>query len=113
MYLSLSHIHKGKDMNKSQRKAIIRVIRYYRETNAYNGVTSVRVEVEPTDYGTYWITLKTRRSDCHPNSERALLCDQYAHISVGKRGALKVYTAQNGLSDNAEHVAHMIGGTAK
>lgn len=95
-------------MNKSQRKAINRVIRFYRKSNAYNNVTSVRAEIDATDHGTYWINIWTRRSDCHKNSERALLCAQHAHISVGKRGKLTVWHAESGLKSNAKHVARML-----
>ena len=94
-------------MNKSQRAAIIRVIRYYKSRNAYNGVTSVRVELEDYDYFIS-LMLTTRRSDCEKYSPRQVVCEQSAHIHIGKRGGIKVKRARNGLSINdAKNVQQM------
>lgn len=100
-------------INKSQRNTINRIIRFYRQANAYNGVTSVRATVEETDYRAVWISLETRRSDCGQYSPRAVVCRQDAHICVGPRGGITVYSASSGLESNAKHVAHMLRGKVR
>lgn len=84
-------------MNKAQRASIIRIIRFYRERNRYNGVTSVRVETKDFDYFIS-LTVTTRRSDCETFSHRAIVCEQSAHIFIGKRGGITVKRARNGLT---------------
>ena len=97
-------------MNKSQRKAINRIIRFYRERVAYTGCTSVRLKIIETDYGHIWVYIKTRRSDCHRNSPRAILSEETASFCLGKRGAITVWNAEDGLQNVAKHVAYMLGG---
>jgi len=94
-------------MNRSQRNAINRIIYFYRQRNCYNKVTSIKIKRE--DFGSFIaVIVRTRRSDCHEYSLRALMCDQYAHIFVGKRGGLRVMDATSGLNSEKTHIQKLI-----
>ncbi|MDQ6960648.1 MAG: hypothetical protein Q9M27_06405, partial [Mariprofundaceae bacterium] len=99
---------RGEIMKPRQRDAINRIIRFYRKRNHFNGATSVRVNVDVTDYGPVWITVKTRRSDCDENSPLAVMAEQYAFICIGPRSGITVHTANSGLSDEVKHVSFML-----
>jgi len=93
----------SRDLNPRQRRKVRSIVRWYRERNAYNGVTSIRFIL--TDYnGTTWIRLKTRRSDCGKYSPRALVCEEYLHARIGPRGGVRVYTARSGLTSELTRV---------
>lgn len=94
-------------MTKAQRAAIIRVIRFYKDRNRYNGVTSVRIETENYEHFIS-LTVTTRRSDCEKYSPRQIISEQYAHIFIGKRGGIKVKRARSGINrKESGHVQHM------
>jgi len=93
----------SRELNPRQRRKLRTLVRWYRERNNYSGVTSVRFLL--VDYfGTIWITLTTRRSDCGKYSPRAILCEQYLHARIGPRGGVRVYTARSGLSSELTRV---------
>lgn len=97
----------SRELNPRQRRKLGHVVRWYRERNAYNGVTSIRFEL--VDYfGTIWITLKTRRSDCGHYSPRAIVCEQYLHARIGPRGGLKICDARNGISRTEKTHVHFM-----
>lgn len=98
----------SRELNPRQRRKVEHVVGWYRERNAYNGVTSIRFEL--VDYeGTTWITLRTRRSDCGKYSPRAIVCEQYLHARIGPRGGVKVFDARNGISRTEKtHVKFML-----
>lgn len=103
-----------RQLNPMQRRAINRVIRFFRQTEAYSGCTSVRIRLNPTNYRVVWMHVTTRRSDCERYSPRALLCSWDAFIQIGKRGAIRVHSARHGLTPSEHHVARMVRGkTAK
>jgi len=90
-----------------QRRAVKRIVRFYKDRNQYTGCTSIRIELDDHQYfATLYI--KTHRSDCGRYSPRALMCDQYAGFHIGPRGGLKVTTAQSGLNDEIKHVCKML-----
>jgi hypothetical protein len=106
-------------MNRSQRNAIIRAIRYMRRSHAYDGVTSVRFanggKPQAQRFGRISFGLVTRRSDCTRNSARGMVCEQQVQFWVGPRGSLEVLGAFDGISGTAagnrlaRHVAKMLG----
>lgn len=98
----------SRQLNDRERRAVKRIIRFYRTVERYNGVTSIRFSL--VEYsGTVWITLKTRRSDCGKNSPRAILCERYLHAKIGPRGAVYVSTATWGIgNDEQRHVQKFI-----
>jgi hypothetical protein len=99
-------------MNRSQRNAANRIVRFYRERNAFTKVTSTRVHLTTTEYGSIWIKVETRRSDCQKYSPRAVLTQQTAFIEIRSRGAIRVHSADSCLRDERKHVAFMLRGTA-
>lgn len=91
-------------MTPSQRRAINQIIKFYRERNRYNGVTSVRCTVKHEHFFVS-LTIQTRRSDCSQYSPRAVFSLQYAHVFIGKRGGISVPMALDGVTDaKAERV---------
>lgn len=97
-----------RDLKPSQRRALRRIIRFYIDNTDH--VTSVRFKLKGTDYGPVWVSVKTRRSDCHPSSPRAIVLEQYAHIYIGPKGKVEVFWSQIGLTHNERFVARMLGG---
>ena len=102
----------SKTITKSQRRALNRIIRFYRRENN-DGVTSVRISFPDANediakYGFFFVCVKTRRSDCDKYSPRAILCEQSAMFKVGKRGGLKVMTAYDGLRETKDFVRSML-----
>lgn len=96
-------------MTPSQRQAINRIIRFYRERNRNNGVTSVRCEVKHMVFVS--LTIRTRRSDCEKHSPRQIVCEQYAHIFIGRRGRIEIADAAYGLGNRQQeqkHLRHML-----
>ena len=99
---------KTKIINKSQRNAINRIIRFYRKKEAYNKVTSIRIELDDS-VGILSLVVRTKRSDCDQFSPRQLLCENYGHYLIGARGKIKVCTATSGIDTNDKpHVATML-----
>lgn len=109
------HRFSGRSVTPSQRRAVRNVLRFYRKRYNYNGVTSVRLEMsrggsDTTEY--FWLTVRTRRSDCGRDSLLALLSECHARILIGPRGGITVYDAREGYgpgSDSKRHVAYMLG----
>jgi hypothetical protein len=93
-----------------QRRALNRIIRFYRDRNSYDGVTSVRCTFNNEYESFVSVTVETRRSDCDKYSPRAVICAQRAHIMVTRRGKITVHSADSGLTDERKHVARMING---
>lgn len=92
----------------AQRRRIISAIRYYRSSNRYTGVTSVRVQVN-TEYSAFVsVVIETRRSDCDRYSPRQVICRQRMHAMIGRRGGMKIASADDGLRSNLSHVRHML-----
>lgn len=101
-------------MNSSQRNAIKRILTHYKDWNRSNGVTSVRLTVEPTDYNNdLYVRIKTRRSDCSKSSPRGVMTEQRAFILIGPRGKRTVLSAYEGLNERASFIAKRIKGTVK
>jgi hypothetical protein len=95
-------------ISPAQRRAIKRVIRFYRERNAYTGCTSVRIELNTESRFFVSLVVTTRRSDCEKYSPRQVVCAERAHVFVGKRGGLKVASAEANLRSNVGHVRAML-----
>lgn len=93
----------SRELNPRQRRKVRTIVRWYRERNAYSGVTSIRFEL--VDFsGTIWITLTTWRSDCGQYSPRAIVCGQRLHARIGPRGGVRVFSASSGTSSELTHV---------
>lgn len=101
------------NITRSQRNALNRIVRFYRERNAHTKCTSVRARIEETRYGKVWVWIETRRSDCERGSAKAAVCRQAAHILVGNRGGIEVYYASADMNEEKDHIAKMLRGTAK
>jgi hypothetical protein len=99
-------------MNRSQRNAANRIVRFYRERNAFTKVTSTRVHLTTTEYGSIWVRVETRRSDCGKYSLRAVLCKQTAFIEIRSRGAIRVHRAESAMRDERKHIAFMLRNAA-
>jgi hypothetical protein len=89
------------DLNQRERRGLRAVVRFVRNREAYNGVTSVRFEMTRCDYFVA-VTLKTRRSDCGSYSPRALMCDNRIVFYIGPRGGLTIKSAECGFGDNSK-----------
>ena len=105
----------SRTLNHSQRRALARVLRHYKNATAYSGVTSVRYRMKQCGQNTFnevWVNVETRRSDCEEYSQRAILCGQSAHIKIGPRGKLTVYRATSGITESkVKHVCYMLRAT--
>ena len=100
----------SRQLNPRQRRKVRQVVRWYRERNAYSGVTSIRFKLYGyEDYDKIaWITLRTWRSDCGKYSPRAIVCEQYFHAMIGPRGGLKIHTARSGMKSEVTRVRKSI-----
>lgn len=83
-------------MTKSQERAIA----YFRgfmerqlNTNPAYGDTIDTWKVEPTSYGTFWITATTDMTKLGEGNLLRALDRQHWFVSVGRRGALEVKSA--------------------
>lgn len=99
---------KNRDLNKSQRGAVSRILRFYRDHNDYSKVTSVRFELSQCGSCTF-VLFDTRRSDCDKYSQRQVLCQQHGHFAIGVRGGIKVINARDGLTERRQSTARAIG----
>lgn len=101
----------SRQLTKGQRRALKRILFFYRDRHNSSKVTSIRFKLNVTDYGAVWVTLETRRSDCSRNSPRAVICKNYLHACLGPRGRITVATADNGIGcEEKSHVAKMLHG---
>lgn len=97
-----------RSLNKSQRRAVRRIMRFIWNRNSHSDVTSARFELT-RPFGSFLsMTVTTRRSDCEEYSERAVICEQRLHCMIGPRGGLKVCSFSNGLSDSTAHAKKML-----
>lgn len=99
-----------RDLKPSQKNAVRRIVKFYKDRNDYNSVTSVRydlVKCSSGDYNSIWLTVNTRRSDCEKYSPRAVICNQYGNFNIGKRGGIKVSIASNGIGDRDDEKKHV------
>ena len=71
----------SRQMTLRQRRKLHRAIRYIRDRNP--GPVSIRFEAVTIYKKTISITIKTRRDDAHPNSMRAIICNERYHIFIG------------------------------
>lgn len=103
-------------MTPSQIKKISRINNYYIDANAYTEVTEVECKDVLLDWGSISVTIQTSRTDCGKYSPRAIVCEQYGHFLISRRGKITVCSARHGCSDeefqahHKKHVAYMIGG---
>ena len=95
-------------LKTSERNALRRIVRFYRDRTDYSGCTSVRITITKPFDSFVSFSVKTRRSDCGEYSQRGVLTEQRASGSIGPRGGIILYQASNGLSDDTKHVAHML-----
>lgn len=102
-----------KDLTPTQRKRINRIIRYFRNDERYNGVTSVRVEISKTYAYAISLVVRTRRSDCERSSPRAVYSERYTHFIITRRGEVTVCHSRRGVDDDQEHVAYMLNAVLK
>lgn len=98
---------KARDLNPSQRRALRRIVDFYRERNSYSGCTSVRFALDACGRSVS-VIVKTRRSDCDRYSPRAVICEERAHFFIGQRGGIRIASADSGLRDESKHVAFML-----
>lgn len=98
----------SRTLNKSQRRALRRILRFYRDRNSYTGCTSVRFKIT-RPYSAPSIVITTRRSDCSKYSPRAVVSDERAHFMLGPRGGIKLYSSNSGLRTDTTHVRKMLG----
>jgi hypothetical protein len=98
----------AQDLNARERRGLRAVVRFVRDREAYNGVTSVRFEMTRCQYFVA-VTLKTWRSDCGHYSERALMCDSRVVFYIGPRGGLTIKSAECGFgNDSKTHFKKML-----
>ena len=98
----------SRTLTPGQRRALSRIVRYYRDWNDHNGVTSVRFTLT-RPFGTFpSFVITTRRSDCGEFSPRAVYTKMDASGSIGPRGGITLYRASNGLNDETKYVAKML-----
>ncbi len=92
----------SRELNPRQRRKVRQAIRWYRERENYNGVTSIRFELYKYDDfdRLAWISLRTRRSDCGQYSPRAIVCERTMFAMIGPRGGLKIYRAEWGIGNS-------------
>jgi len=103
-------IIKARDIKASQKNAVKRILQFYTNRRSYN-TTSVRYELRDGGVGGLWIEVITRENDCCKNSMRQIMFEQRAHICIGVRGGLTIWSARDGLSgtkDEIKHVAFML-----
>ena len=96
------------DLTPTQRRKVNKIIRYFRNDERYNGVTSVRVELRKGYRYAVSLTVHTRRSDCERSSPRAVLCERYAHFTITRRGKTTLHSSYHGTRRDGEHVAYML-----
>ena len=98
----------SRKMTSRQRLKLHRAIRYIRSNNP--GPVSIRFEAVAMWREKVSITVQTRRDDAGPFSQRAIICNQYYHLFIGKNGGVKVVAASFGLGStrNLCHVKSMI-----
>jgi len=83
-------------MNTNQERAVQRFRAFMTgqlNANPDYGDQLVEFSVEPTDYGTLWITAKTDMTKLGENNLLRALDRQYWLVSVGRRGAINVKMA--------------------
>lgn len=98
----------ARDLNRRERLALKRVVHFVQDREAYNGVTSVRFEMNRCNYFVS-VIITTRRSDCGKYSPRALMCDSRIHFFIGPRGGLTIKTAECGFGNNSRaHFKRML-----
>lgn len=98
----------SRTLKTSERNALRRIVRFYKERNDYTGCTSVRIEITKP-FGTFvCFNVRTRRSDCGKYSPRAVVCENYAAGTIGPRGGIILFNSKNGLTDDTRHVAKML-----
>lgn len=90
-----------------QKAKLNKIVRYYRNRNRYNGVTSVRARIDDVCAGIVAIAITTRRSDCDRYSPRQVLTAQEAYLFVGPRGGITVASARACLADEREFIANV------
>jgi hypothetical protein len=103
-------IEAGLKLNRSQCLAVNRIEGFYND--CYDVLTDkavVSVSVESL-HGLVFVIARTTRTDCHEHSQRALFCERHSHCAIGRRGAIKVLSAEHGLSDEKPHLAQMVRG---
>ena len=98
----------SRTLSPAVRRALLRIVRYYRDRNNYSGCTSVRIEITKPFNTFVSFSVNTFRSDCGRNSPRGIMTEQYASGSIGPRGGITLYQARNGLSNDTKHVANML-----
>ena len=100
----------SRELTKGQRRKVAWIVKWYRERESYNGVTSIRFNlVKFDDSKLAFMTLKTRRSDCGKYSPRAIICERSLHAMLGPRGGTKVISAEWGIGNSEKsHVKKFI-----
>lgn len=94
----------SRTLKPSQRKALERIVRFYKRRNDYNEVTSVRFKLTNPYLSVISVQVCTFRSDCGRNSPRAVFTEQSAHFFLGPRGKIKVANAKYALKDETKWV---------
>ena len=106
-YIIMGKRIKSREMNKSQRNALRRVLHFIRQRNNYNGCTSVRFNL--IDCGPFIsVSTDTRRSDCDKHSPRAVTCQESGQFFIGRRGGLQIASYRALPGDHKRHVADML-----
>ena len=100
-------------VNKSQERAINRVLSYYKDS-CREDVYAITHEIKS---GPYFISLTVRadRTDCEPYSPRAVLCNDGGYFFIGPRGKITVNDSyrleEKAARENTKkHIAFMVGG---
>ena len=80
-------------MNKAQQTAIARLRRFIEQQEierrpANYGAQITRWDVQPTDYGTLWVTAETELTGLPAGNLLRALDHTHYFVSIGKRGAL-------------------------
>jgi len=105
-------------LTASQRKAVVRVLTRFAGTQAmmpYRLTVTFGGEPDCTDEAPRLLTLTATldRTDCHPDSPRAVLCGERLFAFVTRRGAVEVVDYRCGTSHSEamlKAVARLVGG---
>jgi len=106
-----------RQINRMQRRALNKIVRYYRRSEAYDGVTSIRIELSRGYGRSLYLSVVTRRSDCDKASMRAIMCEHRGLFAIGPRGKISVLSTSTGISPPEHqawyqsHVAKMLNAT--
>jgi hypothetical protein len=96
-------------INKSQQRAIDRIMRFYENSVSYDkGNYHISSEIVPLGFETHLnMTVKVKRIDCDQYSPRAIICGDGGHFFIGPRGHIQVASSYQLIADKARRLSHL------